>query len=151
MAMNGPILYVEDRPEDVFLVQYSFKQVDINNPLQITADGQEAIDYLAGTGKYADRKQFPLPCLVLLDLKLPRKMGLEVLEWIRREPSLKSIIVIIFSSSIHEGDVRRAYALGANAFLLKPASTDIRADMCQALKHFWLIHNQPPVESLDRR
>jgi CheY-like chemotaxis protein len=74
---NGhTILHVEDRSEDVFLLQYAFKRAEISNPVQVAADGQEAIDYLAGKGKYANRKQFPLPWLVLLDLKLPIKMGL---------------------------------------------------------------------------
>ena len=151
MAINGSILHVEDRPEDVFLLQYAFNRANIKNLVQVAEDGQKAIDYLAGAGKFADRKQFPLPCLVLLDLKLPYKMGLEVLEWIRQQPTLKSLIVVIFSSSMHEGDIRRAYELGVNAFLVKPSDTDILADMCQALKHFWLIHNQPPIECLEHR
>jgi CheY-like chemotaxis protein len=151
MLNNQPILYVEDREEDVFLLKYAFKRADIQNPVQVAVDGQKAIDYLAGTDQFADRSQFPLPCMVLLDLQLPYKMGLEVLEWIRQQPVLKTLIVIILSSSGHEGDVRRAYELGTNAFLVKPSSTDILADMCRALKHFWIIHNQPPVESLGQR
>jgi CheY-like chemotaxis protein len=151
MADHNSILHVEDREEDVFLLKYAFKRAEIKNPVHVVKDGQEAIDYLSGAGKFGDRQQFPLPCLTLLDLQLPFKMGLEVLEWIRQRPDLKSTIVIILSSSIHEGDIRRAYELGANAFLVKPASTDTLADMCQALKHFWLNHNQPPVESLARR
>lgn len=90
-----------------------------------------------------------MPCMVLLDLQLPQKLGLEVLEWIRQQPSLKWLIVIILSSSVHEGDIRRAYELGANAFLVKPPSTDTLADMCQALKHFWLIHNRPPAQCVE--
>jgi CheY-like chemotaxis protein len=148
MANSDCILVVEDREEDVFLLEYAFKEVEIKNPVRVAADGQEAIDYLAGTGKFADRKQFPMPGLVLLDLQLPHKMGLEVLEWVRQQPELKSLIVIILSSSIHEGDIQRAYELGANAFLVKPSSTETLADMCQALKGFWLTHNQSPVESL---
>ena len=148
MSNNRSILYVEDREEDVVLLKYAFKRADIQNPVQVANDGQKAIDYLAGNGKYADRSQFPLPGMVLLDLQLPYKMGLEVLEWIRQQPSLKTLIVIILSSSTHHGDVRRAYELGTNAFLVKPSGVDTLADICQALKHFWLIHNQPPVEGL---
>lgn len=142
MPLTGTILHVEDRPEDVFLLQYAFKRAEIQNPVQVAVDGQEATDYLAGAGKFADRARFPLPCLVLLDLKLPHKMGMEVLEWIRQQPSLKSLIVIILSSSIFEGDIERAYELGANAFLVKPANINTMAEMCKALKDFWLTFNQ---------
>ena len=148
MLNNRAILYVEDRDEDVILLKYAFKRVNIQNPVQVANDGQKAIDYLAGKGKYADRSQYPIPSMVLLDLQLPHKMGLEVLEWIRQQPSLKALIVIILSSSTHHGDVRRAYELGTNAFLVKPSGVDTLTDMCQSLKHFWLTHNQPPVEGL---
>jgi CheY-like chemotaxis protein len=151
MTNNHSILHVEDREEDVFLLSYAFKRADIKNPVHVAADGQRAIDYLAGAGKFGDRQQFPMPGLVLLDLQLPYKMGLEVLEWIRQQPELKSIIIIVLSSSIHEGDIRRAYELGANAFLVKPSNADTLADICQALKHFWLTHNQPPVETRVQR
>lgn len=144
--VKHPILHVEDRDEDVFLLQYAFKRAEIENPVQVVKDGQMAIDYLTGAGKFADRQQFSLPCIVLLDLKLPHKMGLEVLEWIRQQPSLKWLIVIILSSSVHELDIQRAYQLGANAFLVKPSDANTMADMCKALKHFWLTYNQPPVE-----
>ncbi len=130
------------------MLKYAFKRADIQNHVEVANDGQKAIDYLAGNRKYADRSQFPLPSIVLLDLQLPYKMGLVVLEWIRRQPSLKTLIVIILSSSTHDGDVRRAYELGANAFLVKPSGVDTLADICQALKHFWLTHNHPPVEGL---
>src|ERR1051325_11620971 len=148
MLKSDSILHVEDREEDVFLLNYAFRRAEIKNPVYVAADGQQALDYLGGAGKFADRSKFPLPCLVLLDLQLPHKMGLEVLEWIRQQPSLKALIVITLSSSLHEGDIRRAYELGTNAFLVKPASADMLADMCQALKHFWLVHNQTPSESL---
>lgn len=145
MLPLGPILHVEDREEDVFLLQYAFEHADIKNPVHVSDDGQAAIDYLAGVGKFADRDRFPLPILVLLDLKLPTKMGLEVLEWIKRQPHLKCIIVLILSSSIYEGDIERAYELGVNAFLVKPSSSKVLTDMCKAIKHFWLMHNRPPM------
>jgi CheY-like chemotaxis protein len=145
MTSSDTILHVEDRPDDVFLLNYAFKSAEIKNPVQVAEDGQRAVDYLAGNGPFADREKFPVPRLTLLDLQLPQKTGLEVLEWIRQQPALKSLIVIILSSSVYEGDLRRAYELGANAFLVKPSSTETLADMCRALKHFWLIHNHPPV------
>jgi two-component system response regulator len=139
---------VEDREEDVFLLRYAFKRAGIENPIQVAVDGQQAVDYLSGKDAYSDRLQFPLPQLVLLDLQLPHLTGLQVLEWIRQQPALKSLIVIVLSSSIHEGDIRRAYELGANAFLVKPSSTDTLADMSVALKHFWLTHNTYPAETV---
>jgi two-component system response regulator len=151
MSNHQTILHVEDTPEDVFLLQYAFTRAEITNPMQVAANGQEAIDYLTGAGKYADRQKFPLPGLVLLDLKLPIKMGLEVLEWIRSQPAFKSLVVIVLSSSIYEGDIKRAYELGANAFLVKPSDTHVTLDMCKAFKHFWLQHNQPPFSSPEMR
>jgi CheY-like chemotaxis protein len=146
MFVHGTILHVEDRDEDIFLLRYAFKRAEIKNHVHVAKDGQQAVDYLSGSGGFADRKQFPLPFLVLLDLKMPHKMGLEVLEWIRLQPSLKSLIVIILSSSMQKGDVGRAYELGANAFLVKPSDANVLADMCRALKHFWLTHNLFPIE-----
>ena len=144
-----PILHVEDSNEDVFLVQYAFKRAEITNPAQVVTDGQMAIDYLSGAGKFTDRTQFPLPGLVLLDLKLPHVIGMEVLAWIRQQPSLKRLIVIILSSSGQEGDIARAYELGVNGFLVKPADANTLADMCKALKHFWLTYNQSAMDFLN--
>lgn len=141
------ILQVEDTDEDVFLLRYAFRRAGIAHPVRVVTDGQQAIDYLEGSGRFADRTEFPLPALVLLDLKLPLRTGLEVLAWIRAQPAVRTLIVIILSSSINEGDVRRAYELGANAFLVKPSDANALADICQAVKHFWLLHNQLPPPS----
>lgn len=119
--MNEPlVLLVKDREEDVFLFRRALQRAEITLRVEVAKDGQEAIDYLAGTGRFADRKKFPLPALVLLDLKLPLQTGLDVLAWIETQPTLRSLVVIVFSSSIDEGDMDRAYELGANAFLVKP-------------------------------
>lgn len=144
--MNNVILHVEDREEDVFLLRYAFKRAEITNPVQVVSDGQMAIDYLSGKGGFADRNQFPLPGLVLLDLQLPYVLGLDVLAWIRKQPSLKRLIVLVCSSSIYDNDIIRAYDLGANGFLVKPSDSNTLADMCKALKHFWLTHNRPAPE-----
>ena len=136
------ILHVEDRDEDIYLLRYAFQKAGIHNPVYVARDGQEAIDYLSGNRQFSDRAQFPLPSIVLLDLKLPFKMGLEVLEWTRQQPSLRNIIVIVLSSSIHEGDIKRSYELGVNAFLVKPSDIETITDMCKALKHFWLTYNR---------
>ncbi len=144
MPSRQTILHIEDREEDVFLLQYAFRRAEITNPLQLAKDGQQALDYLSGAGPFADRSRFPIPRIIFLDLKLPYKMGLDVLEWIRHQPALRTLIVIVLSSSIHEGDIQRAYELAVNAFLVKPADIDTMTDICKAFKHFWLTYNRDP-------
>jgi CheY-like chemotaxis protein len=138
------ILQVDDEPSDAFLLQSVFSEAGIANPVQVAADGQQAIDYLAGIGAYSDRERFPLPCLVLLDLKLPKKSGLAVIEWIRAQPALRPIVVIVFSSSALPSDVRTAYALGANSFIEKPVAYENALAMARLLKGWWLDLNQFP-------
>src|SRR5580765_8485160 len=115
-----PILQVEDDPNDVYFLQHAMTKAGVANPIHVASDGQQAIDYLKGAGKFADRDQFPLPCLVLLDLKLPHVMGLDVLKWIRQESGL-SLVVLLLTASAEEADIAAAYRLGANAFLVKPS------------------------------
>lgn len=145
----SPILYVEDNEDDVLLLRFAFKRADILNPLHFARDGQEAIDYLAGAEKFSDRAKYPIPSLVLLDLKLPKKMGMEVLQWIRQESGMRKLPVIILSASGQKSDLERCYGLGANAFLVKPSDAESLADMCRALKHFWLTYNVPPPECIE--
>ena len=114
------ILQVEDDPNDVFLLQHAMKKVGLLNPIQVATDGQQAIDYLKGAGKFAEREEFPLPCLVLLDLKLPHVMGLNVLKWIRQQPGAP-LVVVMLTASGEDADIATAYRLGANAFLTKPS------------------------------
>jgi CheY-like chemotaxis protein len=132
------ILLVEDERNDVFLLQYAFESAGIANPVQVVEDGQQAIEYLAGNGKYADRAQYPMPCLVLLDLKLPVKTGHDVLRWIQQHPGLQLLIVIVLSSSREEEDVNTAYTLGARSYLVKPLSMSERLEVAKAIKHYWL-------------
>jgi CheY-like chemotaxis protein len=100
-----------------------------------------AIDYLSGSGAYADRETFPLPCLVLLDLSLPKKKGLEVLAWVRRHPTLKRLVVIVFSSSTLAVDIDRACDLGANSFVTKPNDIHKALEIAELLKGWWLGYN----------
>jgi|ERR1700677_2361015 len=140
------ILQVDDDPNDVFFLQHALTKVGVANPIQVAHDGQQAIDYLKGVGNFADREKFPLPCLVLLDLKLPYVMGLEVLKWIRLELK-SSLVVIVLTASAEETDIATAYRLGANAFLTKPAEASKLEDMVKTIRDFWLTHNTPPRES----
>lgn len=139
--MVNCILQVEDEEADVFLIQRVFRRAGINSPLRAVTDGQEAIDYLSGAGPYTDREKYPLPCLVLLDLKLPKIDGLGVLAWIRRQPQLKGLVVVIFSSSSQPADVEQAYELGANSFIQKPSDMTITLEIAQLLKGWWLGYN----------
>jgi CheY-like chemotaxis protein len=141
---NFCILQVEDSHNDILLLQHAFRAAGITNPLQTVRDGQAAMDYLSGAGKYADRNRYPLPCLVLLDLQLPRIMGLNVLKWIRHEHHLQTLPVIVFTSSGQRGDIDRAYRAGANAFLTKPSGIIELTELMKVLKAFWLHYNQPP-------
>jgi len=138
-----PILYAEDEVHDVLFLQTVFAQEHVSNPLKIVIDGQQAIDYLAGSGPFSDRLNYPLPGLVLLDLKLPKHSGLEVLKWIRERPQFLGLIILIFTSSTQPRDIETAYALGANGYLVKQSNLNELAAMVRALRDFWLIYNQP--------
>ncbi len=125
------------------LLRRAFKEVTIANPIHVAHDGQAAMDFLWRQRHATDDR---LPALVVLDLKMPRRNGMEVLHWIRQQAVLQTLPVIIFSSSARREDVERAYALGANAFLVKPASTVERAELARFIK-LWLQFNQPPMVS----
>src|SRR5690348_16518867 len=132
-----PILQVEDDPNDIILLHHAMKSAGVRNSIQVVNDGREAIDYLQGAGKFGDRETFPLPCLVLLDLKLPYVMGLDVLKWIRQQMGME-LVVVMLTASAEEADIRTAYRLGANAFLTKPSEASKLEDMLKALHDFWL-------------
>lgn len=139
-----PILLVEDTRDDVLLIQRAFRKADLNVRMHVVNDGEAAIDYLAGNGAYADREQTPLPVLVLLDLKLPRRSGFEVLTWIREQPLLKRLPVVILTSSDQMQDVNRAYDLGANSYLVKPVEFNALMEMVKTLDLYWLLWSQRP-------
>ena len=141
-ASPSAILIVEDSPDDLFFLQRSFEIAGIRSILRSVEDGQQAMDYLQGSGPFADRTAYPLPSLVLLDLKLPLKHGFEVLAWLRQQPLLRGIVVVVLTSSSEERDIARAYDLGANAFLVKPTSIDKLTAIVRALDTFWLQHNK---------
>ncbi|HWI56588.1 MAG TPA: response regulator, partial [Bacillota bacterium] len=135
------ILYVEDDANDVFLLRTAFEDAGIADPILVVSDGQQAIDYLRGVGNYSDRSQYPLPILVLLDLKLPRQSGLQVLAWIRAQPALKGLVVIMFTSSHQPMDLEQAYDLGVNSFIVKPVGLQERLELAQFFKGWWLRFN----------
>jgi len=142
---DGLVLLVEDNGDDVLLTRRAFRKVGIDCPIEVVGDGEAALAYLGGTGPYADRDRHPLPSLVLLDLKLPRKSGFEVLEWRRDQPpAVRRVPVVVLTTSRESVDVRRAYDAGANSFLAKPVSPDDTQEMIRALGLYWLRMNERP-------
>ena len=114
------LLIVEDDPDALFLLKRAFLKVGLSAPIHVAVDGEDAVAYLSGRGSYADRARHPLPCLVLLNLQLPKKSGLEVLEWMRQQPRLQRIPVVIVTTSGEERDRKRALELGAREYYIKP-------------------------------
>jgi CheY-like chemotaxis protein len=137
VSTNYPILLVEDDKNDQFLMERSFKALGKKNPVYIVSDGREALDYLEARGKFADRATFPLPRLILMDLKMPRMTGFEVLEWLRDQAEYRRIPVIIISSSSIVTDVNKAYELGASAYMIKPVGSDALKRLVNTITEFW--------------
>lgn len=154
-VLDFVLMLVEDDPDHVLLIQRALAKANLVNPLRIVRDGDEAIAYLSGQGPYGDRNRYPLPSLILLDLKLPRKSGLEVLEWIRSDPALRVLPVVALTSSAETSDIERAYALGVNSYLVKPLGFEDLLDLVKSLGMYWMILNKsvdprtvpPPVET----
>jgi CheY-like chemotaxis protein len=144
MPDQAVILLVEDREDDILLVRRAFEKGGINNPFQVVRDGEEAVHYLAGEGRYSNRAEYPLPDLILLDLKMPGLDGFDVLMWIRRQPGFGNIPVVVLTSSDAIRDVNRAYALGANSFLVKPLDFENFVELAKMLRTYWLKASQRP-------
>lgn len=142
MNDEATILLVEDNSDDAELIAYAFRKVGITNPLFRLADGDAAVEYLGGTGKYADRLHYPLPALILLDLKLPKRSGFEVLAFVRGQKATRHTTVVVLSSSNQQADIERAYDLGANSYLIKPVNRDKLIELVRSLDAYWLKLNQ---------
>jgi CheY-like chemotaxis protein len=145
--MKKIILLVEDSDDDVFLMQRALKTAGFSGGVQVVSDGQAAIDYFAGNHAFADRSQFPVPDVVLLDLKLPQVPGLDVLAAIRAHRELGTTPVVVLTSSRQKSDILAAYERGASAFIVKPTSSEQRAEFVKHLVGFWLTYNEPPIRS----
>jgi CheY-like chemotaxis protein len=138
MTDDSAILIVEDNEDDLVLTRHALRVAGVRNPLFAVHSGPEAVDYLGGTGAYRDRSRHPLPAVVFLDLKLPMMSGHEVLAWIRAQRHLESIVVVVLTSSNEPSDLRRAYSLGANSYLVKPLTAQQLLDLAKALQWPWL-------------
>ena len=144
MADHALILVVEDREDDILLIRKAFDKARVPNPIQYVRDGEEAVAYLRGEGKYANRAEHPLPDLVLLDLKLPRMDGFEVLKWIRAETGIRGLPVVVLTSSDQIQDVNRAYDLGANSFFVKELDFENFVDLNKLLHRYWMKTARTP-------
>ena len=147
MSDSGVILIAEDNEADVMIVRRAFTKMNLLNPVRVVPDGAEAIAYLKGEGKYADRFDYPFPELLLLDLKMPNKNGLEVLEWIQLQPRLRGLRVVVLAASDQARDVNRAYKLGASSFLVKPVRLEHFVQINEALRGYWMWRSNPPENS----
>jgi len=140
------ILLVEDNRMDVELTLDAFKEARLLNTIYVSPNGQDALDYLFGRGKYADRIAYPIPNLVLLDLKLPGIDGFEVLRQVKSAPILRRLPVIILTSSKEEGDRALTYDIGANSYIVKPVSFNGFLDVIKQIEGYWISLNVAPPE-----
>jgi CheY-like chemotaxis protein len=142
MNPDQVILLVEDRQDDVLLIARAFEQAGLTNEIHAVENGEEAIFYLSGQGKYSDRTRHPLPRLILLDLNMPRVDGFEVLRWLRQQPEFRSVMVVVLTMSSDIRDVNRAYQLGANSFMVKPTEFENLTALITQLAAYWRMDRQ---------
>ena len=157
MTNIGPILVADDDADEIVLLQLAFIKAGLKNPLLAVGDGEECVQYLRGDGKFADRSQYPMPQLLLLDLKMPRLNGIQVLTWLRSQPQLKQLPVIVLTGSTFDSDITRAYAAGANSFLPKLLDPAGLASQIKGIVDFWVglcllpsmpVETAPPPDPL---
>lgn len=141
---GNAVLFADDSPDDRFLMEEAWKQAGIKSPLVFVEDGEQVIDYLSGRGAYADLSKHARPALAILDIKMPKRSGLEALEWIRRSPEWKALPVIMLTASVYPGDISTAYEIHANAFLSKPTTAQELIELLKAIDAFWLRFNEFP-------
>jgi len=138
MSDHAVILVVEDREDDILLLRTALHKANLSNPVHFVRDGEEAVAYLRGEGTYANRAEHPLPDLMLLDLKLPRMDGFEVLQWVRRQEGIRALPIVVLTSSERIQDVNRAYELGANSFFVKEIDFENFVVLNQLLNRYWM-------------
>jgi CheY-like chemotaxis protein len=144
MSQSPVILLAEDLEDDILLITEAFEQAFVPHQLAVVRNGEEAIEYLTGSGKCTDRQKFPFPALLLLDLRMPRMDGFEVLLWLRQQPALRGLRVVVLTSSNRITDVNRAYQLGAHSFLVKPSDFENTLQLIKDLTQYWLVASETP-------
>jgi len=146
MAKPLPILLTEDDENDVLLFRRALRICALPNPLEVAEDGEVAMAYLGGDGVYADRREHPLPALIVTDLKMPKQSGFELIGWVRSQTELKDTPIIVLSSSGEPGDMDRAYELGASFYFVKPGKFDECVTLVKALAHWLKLTESSPPE-----
>src|SRR5204863_4485455 len=134
----------EDRDEDIDIFKLACQKAGVSLPLHIVRDGQEVMEYLKGEGQFSDRAKYPLPTMLLLDLKMPGLNGFDVLEWLRLQPGLRRLLVVVFTGSEEQQDINRSFELGANSYIIKPVGFDKLQEIVGYLENYWLRLNQCP-------
>ena len=143
LPANEVLLLIEDDDNDVVLIQRALKKANFLGTVKLAHDGQEALDYFQGIGQFSDRDKFPLPTLIITDLKLPKRNGFEILQWLGAEPNRRVFPTLVFSSSPTEEDVKKAYQLGANSYLVKPADFEMLQRLIADVLYYWSICRRP--------
>ncbi len=145
MNRNLTILIIEDSGGEAQLLKLALRRAGINNPIHLVPTGEEAIAYLSGSGPYADRSQYPFPSVLFMDLKMPRVDGFAVLKWLRSHPDFAIIPVIVLTNSALDADVRQAYQLGANSYMVKPTNLDELTQMLRTAYEYWAWCKKPAL------
>lgn len=148
MNKHLTILHAEDDPNDVLLIERAFRKANFSGKLLVINDGEQAVSYLKGENVYADREKYPFPTLLVMDLKLPRKSGLEVVSWVRSQAILRRLPIALLTSSRQPCDINTAFDSGVNCYLIKPVNFDDLVQTVKTLDLFWLQMNQPPEMEL---
>jgi len=138
------ILLVDDSKDDSLLLKHEFERAGLANPLYFLSSGADAVAYLAGQGKFKDRSMYPMPSVLLLDLKMPGMDGFDVLSWIAKRPELRRLLIVVLSGSADVKQVTRAYDLGANSYLTKPTNPYDLANLANFFRGYWTISNHSP-------
>jgi two-component system response regulator len=146
MEVSNPveILFVEDNPNDLELALHALKRNRLANQIEIARDGAEALDFIYGTGAYAGRDVRQVPKIIMLDLKLPKVDGLEVLQRLKSDPQTRTIPIVVLTSSREERDIVESYQLGVNSYIVKPVDFEQFTEAVRSLGLYWLLLNQPP-------
>ena len=147
MNTDAIVLYAEDDVNDVMLMERAFAKAGAGERLRVVPDGKEAIAYIQGKGKYADRTENPRPFLLLNDLKMPAKSGFDVLKWVRNHRELEMLPTVVLTSSESDPDIKRAYELGVNSYLIKPPTLAKITALAENLDRYWVNLNRVPART----
>ena len=137
MSVQKPILLADDSEDDEILFRRVLRLTGLANPVILVRDGDEAIAYLAGEGRYADREKHPIPKVLMLDLKMPNKSGFDVLEWLKGRPELENLLVVVLTSSERDEDIQRSYTMGADTVLTKPCRVEDVKNLMSGFSEYW--------------